>query len=134
MEQKFRRRVEALDEIFEFIGGFAREHNIDESVSFALNLVVEELFTNFVKHHPENPNEILIRLVRDGSRLIVNLIDYDAQPFDPTLAGEVNVQESLPNRKVGGLGIHLVKKMVDELHYEYVHGESRITVIKNLEK
>ena len=134
MERRFKRTIDSLDQIFEFLNEFVTANKIDESVTFTLNLVVEELFTNMVKYHSESREDILINATRDGSTLIVSLVDFDVEPFDVTITGEVNVNQALRDRKIGGLGIHLVKKMVDNLNYEYANRRSRITFTKNLEK
>ena len=134
MEHKFKRQIESLDEVFSFLHDFFSANGIDESIIFTVDLVVEELFTNLVKYDSKNTNDISICLRKNENKLIISLIDFDAKPFDLTKTEEVDVGKPLENRKIGGLGIHLVKKMVDELNYEYLNRQSRITFTKILEK
>ena len=133
MEEKFKRDVQSLDGIFNFIAEYIGKNAIDESVAFTVNLVVEELFTNMVKYNPRDANDISISLEREGSQLRICLVDYEAEPFDITKRDEVDTSESMEQRRIGGLGIHIVKKMVDSITYDYSNGQSKITLIKNLE-
>ena len=87
-----------------------------------------------VKYNPTSRSEILIDLKKDGKTLTISVTDFDSDPFDLTKAGEVDIHQSLRNRKVGGLGIHLVKKMVDTVDYEYQDRQSKVTLTKRLEK
>jgi serine/threonine-protein kinase RsbW len=61
--------------------------------------------------------------------LEVRLTDYDVERFDPTRAAPVDVNAPLDERSPGGLGLYLVMKMVDSIHYEYRNRQSKITFI-----
>jgi anti-sigma regulatory factor (Ser/Thr protein kinase) len=119
MEKHFQRDINSLDKIFEFICEFIAENKIDESTAFSINFAIEEIFTNMVKYNPENQNNISISLNKDGNKLILCLTDYDVGHFDITKLKEVDTGQPLQERKVGGLGLHIVKQMVDEIDYEY---------------
>ncbi len=134
MDKKFKRDLNSLDGIFKFINEFSAKTGVDESVVFTINLVVEELFTNMVKYTYENSNEILLQLKKDADDLIIHLTDFDVDPFDITKTVEVDTKKSLEERGVGGLGIHLVKQMIDKIEYEYKDRQSKIILIKHLEK
>ncbi len=134
MDKKFKRDLNSLDGIFKFIKKFSAKTGLDESVVFTINLVVEELFTNIVKYTSENSNEILLQLKKNEDDLIIHLTDFDVDPFDITKTAEVDTKQSLEERRVGGLGIHLVKQMIDKIEYEYKDRQSKIILIKHLEK
>ena len=134
MDKKFKRDLNSLDRIFQFINEFSAKTGVDESVVFTINLVVEELFTNMVKYTNENSNEILLQLKKNEDDLIIHLTDFDVDPFDITKTAEVDTKQSLEERSVGGLGIHLVKQMIDKIEYEYKDRQSEIILIKHLEK
>ena len=133
MGKKFKRNLSSLDDIFEFIDEFSVKTGLDESVVFTMSLVVEELFTNMVKYTSGNTNKILLELKKEENNLIIHLTDFDVDPFDITETAEVDTKQSLEERRVGGLGIHLVKEMMDKIEYEYKDRQSKIILIKHLE-
>jgi serine/threonine-protein kinase RsbW len=132
---EFRREVDALREVFVFLAKFIDGQELDEKAAFCINLVVEELFTNMVRHNEGGGESIVLSVERQDDRVLLELIDTDVEPFDPDTAEVPQVDAGIEDRRPGGLGIYLVKKMVDELNYEYeTEGRRmRITVTKALE-
>jgi anti-sigma regulatory factor (Ser/Thr protein kinase) len=133
MKRRFKRNITSLNEIFEFIENFAGKHNFDHGTLFSLNLVVEELFTNVVKYNSQNKHDVTIALTKRDSDVIITLTEFDTEPFDITKRPEVDIDRHLGERRVGGLGIHLVKKMVDKIDYKYKGRCSKIILTKHLE-
>lgn len=106
---------------------------MDERLRLTLDFVVEELFTNLVKYN-NGSQPIEIYLNRDGDSVRLELVDHDVDPFDPNLdAPKVDTTKSMEERTPGGLGLHLVKAMVDDVAYEYEDRDMRIIVTKYLE-
>ncbi|NIO02266.1 MAG: hypothetical protein GTO42_08995 [Candidatus Latescibacteria bacterium] len=134
MEKNFKREISALDEIFSFVDDFVTESRIDDAVAFSIRLAVEELFTNFVRHNTGGLDHIAISLKRDSNQLLIQLKDFQVEPFDMTKVKSVDVDLPLEKRKAGELGIHLVKSIVDKLSYEYSKRTLCVTAIKNLEE
>lgn len=132
MEKQFKREIGSLDEIFDFIDDFVSAHDISEDIAFSMRLVVEELFTNLVRHNVGGQDHILIRLDKDSSQLTLQLKDFDVDPVI-TPETQVDIHQPLNERRIGGLGIHLVKSVVDKLTYEYKNGTLCVTAIKNME-
>lgn len=133
MEKKFERRIDSLENIYHFIIEFAAQYKFGKKNALTINLVVEELFTNMVKYNPGNTNEILISLSRESNKIIISIIDYDVEPFDIRKTEEYDLKKTLEERRVGGLGIPLVKTMMDEIEYEYKDRQSKIILVKYLE-
>ena len=94
-----------------------------------VDLATEELFVNMVTYNTESSEDILIEMVPHALGLEVRLTDYDVERFDPASAGSVDVNAPLDERTTGGLGLYLVMKMVDSIHYEYRNRQSKITFI-----
>jgi serine/threonine-protein kinase RsbW len=132
---EFRREIEAIGEVFAFLGNFADGQEIDEKNAFCINLVVEELFTNMVRHNEGGGDRITLSIERRNDRIHLELLDIDVEPFDPKTAEIPPVDAGIEERRPGGLGIYLVKKMVDDLKYDYEAEDRRmrITVTKTLE-
>ncbi len=134
VEKHFPRDIKSLQPITEFTDGFLARNGINKSHSFPLHFVIEELFTNMVKYNPRNGSDISVRLEVVDESLVLRIVDFDSEPFDVTKSPPVNIHLPLEKRRIGGLGIHLIKKMVDSIEYEYVDRESRITVTRKLGK
>jgi anti-sigma regulatory factor (Ser/Thr protein kinase) len=134
MEQAFERNIQSLEKMFALIDNFFETQKIDESFRFPIHLAIEELFTNILKYQANNTGEVILSLSRENNRLNIRLIDNDSVPFDLTEVDDVEIDEYIRRGKPGGLGIHLVKRVVDDLKYEYANKTTIITIIKNLEK
>jgi serine/threonine-protein kinase RsbW len=132
MNKKFKRTFDSLRNIFEFTESFFSTEGIDGKHRFAVNFAVEELFTNMVKYNPGNPNEILLSIDHVDGELVVSLTDFDVDRFDVTEDRKVDVDSPLEERKIGGLGLHLIPKMIDSIDYDYADRQSKITFTKQL--
>ncbi len=130
MQKKFNRSYDSLEEIFEFTENVFSTGQVDESCRFPVHFVMEELFTNMVKYNPENSNDILLDVDASDDRVKVVMTDYGVDSFDVTAAREVDTESALDARPVGGLGLHLIKKLVDTLEYNYENRQSTITFTK----
>ena len=132
---EFRREIEAIGEVFAFLETFVESQEIDEKTAFCINLVVEELFTNMVRHNEGGGDRIAVSVERRDDHLHLELIDSNVEPFDPQTAEIPLVDAGIEVRRPGGLGIYLVRKMVDDLNYDYEAEDRRmrITVTKTLE-
>ena len=132
MRRNYRRDLESLDGIFTFAGEFESANGLDDSESYFLDLTMEELFTNLVRHAPGS-DEIEIEIELEGNLLTIRLTDRETEPFDGNSLGYVDTEAPLMEREPGGLGIHLVKKMADGLDYDYDEGTLVVTARKRLE-
>ena len=128
MEKAFRRDYSSLDQIFGFIHEALESENANETVEFALKLATEELFTNMVKYNAGSASQIRIRIGSRRGALVVELIDDDVDPFDPGDADLAGVDEAVEDRRIGGLGLRLVRSVVDRISYSYECKDRRMTV------
>ncbi len=134
MQKKFKREISSLEQVFDFIDRYFSGNTVEKSVLFSVKFVIEELFTNMVKYNvSDSHSDILLNLDKHGNRLIITLTDFGVDRFDITEVQDADVSLSLEDRKVGGLGVHLIKRMVDSIDYHYSNRESTITLTKNLE-
>ncbi len=133
MNRSFKRSIQSLDSVFEFLNGFILQYGIGDGDAFTLKFAVEELFTNLVKYNPDSPSDISLALTRNGTSVVLQLVDYQAVAFDPTKTAELDLTKRLEERRPGGLGIHLVKKMIDSIDYQHVNNQSIITLTHHVE-
>lgn len=111
----------------------AEEWNISFGISNTINLALEEAFTNLVKYayKDENPHSIEIQFERKTDRVVITLID-DSPPYDPTEKEDPDVSLSAEERPIGGLGIYLIKKLMDEVEYKQVGDMNHFIITKYL--
>ncbi len=134
MKKAFPRNYSSLDPIFGFIAETASHHTVDEKTMFSIKLATEELFTNMVKYNTGTGNEITISIDVDKRAVTVRLVDVDVDPFDPEAAVEAGVTGDVEDRQIGGLGLRLVRSVVDKLSYEYKNRIMTVELTKQLEQ
>ena len=127
MKKTYRRSLDEIAAIVADTGRFFAEAGIDESLRMKVDLSLEELFVNMVAYNTETDREIEVEMRPIEGGVEVSLTDHDVERFDPTIAREVDVDAPLSERTAGGLGLYLVLKMADSIHYEYHERTSRIT-------
>lgn len=132
MERYFERSYASLSELFSFLDRCLETGNISESDAFSARLALEELFTNMVKYSTSKARDISVRLdVREGE-LVMVLTDFDAEPFDPNAHPAPDLKAPLADRRPGGLGLHLVRRMVDSMDHQYSDRNNIITLKKTV--
>ena len=130
MEKAFPRRLGALEDLFAWVSGFLRREGVGEAGSFAVKFAVEEMFVNMVRYNPGCADDIVVGLSRKGDRLEVSLTGVEAKPFDITGVADYDGGLPLEQRRPGGLGIHLTRKLMDGIAYRHEHGRGTVTLIK----
>jgi serine/threonine-protein kinase RsbW len=129
MERKLKRDFSELKNIVTMTEAVFNEMGLQSGLRNVVDLATEELFVNMVTYNTESTEDILIEMVPHALGLEVSLTDYNVKRFDPTSAATVDVNAPLDERVPGGLGLYLVMKMVDSIHYEYRNRQSKITFI-----
>ena len=127
MRSDFSRSFDELKNIVAFTDRFFAHEKIDSSVRQVVDLCVEELFVNMVTYNTETDANITLEMLPHRDGVQVSLTDYDVERFDPRNTPKVDVDAPLEQRTPGGLGLYLVSKMVDSIHYDYHDRTSRIT-------
>ena len=127
MQRKYQRSFNQIRKIVEDTAGFFSEHEIDDSLRMKVDLSLEELFVNMVNYNTETDSDILVEMKPIEQGIEVSLTDFDVVRFDPTMAAEIDIDAPLSERTPGGLGLYLVLKMADSIHYEYRDRKSKIT-------
>jgi anti-sigma regulatory factor (Ser/Thr protein kinase) len=97
---------------------FAEQHDLAPELVYRVNLVLEEIITNVISYGYEDSSEheISVRLSWKDPRIEIEIKD-DGRPFNPLEAPPPDMGKPLVERQIGGLGIHLVRKMMDESEY-----------------
>jgi serine/threonine-protein kinase RsbW len=132
IEKKFAKDFLSLKAIFEFVGRFSVSSKLNESQAFSIKFAVEEVFTNMVKYNP-GKNDVTISLDKEGKKIRVGFVDVETKPFDITKKEDINPSLPIEKRRPGGLGIFLIKKLMDTVEYAHDGTHSRITLTKLVE-
>ena len=129
MRSEFSRSFDEIQNIVAFTDRFFKEQEIDGSVRYVVDLCVEELFVNMVTYDTETDADITVEMVPHNGGVQVSLTDYNVERFDPRNVPKVDVDAPIEQREPGGLGLYLVSKMVDSIHYDYHDRTSKITFV-----
>jgi len=131
MQRSFKRELGSLAPLFEFTNEAAVRYRLDDEVVYAMNLAVEEIFTNMVKYGGGGP-EVSVGLEVRGDRLVIDLAHPGARPFDVAVEGQFDPASPLAARVPGGIGLYLVRRIMDEVVYEHRNGVAHVTLTKRL--
>jgi len=124
---QFAAKFEYLDEIREFVGEIARQGGFGDKDVYNIQLATDEAASNVIEHAYEKITDGILELacgVRDDLITIV-LIDH-GESFDPSEIPLPDLKADLSARKIGGLGIFLMRKLMDEVHYEVKPNEGNV--------
>lgn len=121
--------LKELERLTAWVRQFRAEHGLEDDVEFRLNLAIEELFTNAVRHGGCKgvANAVTIALEREGPDVIVKYTDC-GEAFDPADAPAADLESPLEERRAGGLGLHFVRQMAHRFEYHRWNSENRITM------
>ncbi len=126
--------VNELERLVTAVGEFCRAHGLDENVEFDLNLVLEELFTNSVRHGgcQGMPGAARVRLRMSAGGVEVEYSDR-GRPYNPLDAPEPNLDAPLMDRQPGGLGVHLVRQIMHDVRYRRAVDTNELSMIRRME-
>lgn len=108
---------------------FARAVALPSAVMFAVDTALEELLQNVVDH--SDAHEVTLRLSVESGEMRLEVAD-DGRPFNPLEVAGPDLSVPLAQREVGGLGVHLIRRMMDRAVYEHRGGCNRVALAKVL--
>jgi len=115
----FPARFEFLDEIREFVAEVAREGGFTEKEIYSLQLAADEAASNIIEHAYAGVSSADLDVSCDmhGNTLTITMHD-NGRPFDPSKVKKPDLKADLSDRQIGGLGVYLMRKLMDEVHYK----------------
>jgi serine/threonine-protein kinase RsbW len=128
--------VERLAEISEFIDRAARACGLNEDQSYDVQVAVDEACTNVINHayRGRKDGRIAVTCEKKSSEFIVTIQDWGKR-FDPKLVATPKTGDPLNRRKIGGLGLFFMQKMMDRVHFSSSQDHSNILVmVKKIKK
>lgn len=125
--------IQQIRQLETFMEAIATDMNLDPALALNLNLALEEAVTNVICYaYPKGTDGLVgIDAVLQEKSLEFIITD-SGTPFDPTTRPDADITLSVEERPIGGLGIYLVRQIMDEIHYSRVDGKNRLSLVKKL--
>ena len=126
--------IENIEKVTDFVNEELEKLDCSPKAQIQIDVAIDELFGN-IAHYAYNPNvgpaTIRVEVVEDPMAVVLTFIDHGI-PYDPLAKEDPDIKLSAEERKIGGLGIYMVKKSMDEITYEYKAGQNILRIKKNL--
>ena len=127
-------KAENLDQVMGFVDAEIEKYDCPPKAQMQIDIAVEELFIN-IANYAYAPDEgeatIRVEIDNDNPAVTITFIDQGV-PYDPLAKADPDVTLSAEEREIGGLGIFMVKKSMDDMKYEYKDGSNVLSIKKNL--
>ena len=124
-----RNDIQQIPTLTEWLAGL----NLPKDLNMPINLALEEVVSNVMLYaYPGKSGQVFVEFVRADKHQLVFTVTDGGIPFDPTQQAEADITLSAEERAIGGLGIHLVRQLMDNVKYERTDGKNVLTLVKNL--
>lgn len=126
--------IAEISKLNQFIEEIGEEFSLAPDLVFNLTLVMEEAVVNVINYaYPKEDHEKIYVSARLHEGSIIMIIADNGKEFDPTLAPEADITLSAEERPIGGLGIFLIRNIMNEVKYERIEGRNILTLEKKLQ-
>ena len=126
--------VENIDVVTDFVNEQLEVYDCPMKAQMQIDIAIDEFFSN-IAHYAYNPETgdatVRVEVVEDPMAVVITFIDKGI-PYDPLKKADPNTALSAEEREIGGLGIFMVKKTMDDITYEYKDGQNILKIKKNL--
>ena len=125
--------VQEVPKLAAFVDEVCEAAGMDMSTTMQMNLAIEEAVVNVMNYaYPAGTKGDVIIDAQAGSDWLKFIISDNGAPFDPTAKAEVDTTLSAEERGIGGLGIHLIRQLMDGINYERIDGRNVLALTKKL--
>jgi anti-sigma regulatory factor (Ser/Thr protein kinase) len=126
--------VENIEVVTDFVNEHLESFDCPMKAQMQIDIAIDELFGN-IAHYAYNPEvgdaTVRVEVKENPLAVVITFIDKGV-PYDPLKKADPNTNLSAEEREIGGLGIYMVKKSMDEISYEYKDGQNILTILKNI--
>lgn len=130
----FPARVESIPEISDYVSQRAEQAALHPKQIVHLQVAIDEVVANICLYaYQQPPGELTVRVASGQGRFAVDFVD-EGVPFDPLTAEEPEISADIADRDVGGLGIFLVRRLIDEVHYRRDGSRNILTLVVHAHK
>lgn len=125
--------ISEISKLNGFIEDIGNEFSLTPDIVFNLTLVLEEAVVNVINYaYPKEEHQYIYLSARLHEGSIIFVLTDTGKEFDPTLAPEADVTLGAEDRQIGGLGIFLIRQIMNEVKYERIEGKNVLTLEKKL--
>lgn len=134
-EIKIVNSIGELPRLAAFVEEICNVLSLSPETTMNINLALEEAVVNIIMYAypPQEEHDILLKFTSTEQQLIFLLTDKGLS-FDPTQRESADITSSIDERPIGGLGIFLIRSIMNEVSYQRLDGENRLIMKKNIEK
>ncbi|MGM9733077.1 MAG: ATP-binding protein [Prevotella sp.] len=126
-------QIEELERLAIFVEEVSEELGLDPETTMNLNLALEEVVSNVILYaYPQEMGEKITIMAQTEKQSLIFTITDKGKEFDPTKVEEADVTLSAEEREIGGLGIFIVKNIMNEVTYQRLDGKNILTLKKNI--
>jgi anti-sigma regulatory factor (Ser/Thr protein kinase) len=130
----FDAKLAQLDTIQAWVNSLLEANECPTGISLQISVIIEELFVNIVSYAYEGKaGEVTLRIAIDNSMFRMQFEDY-GKPFIPLEHPLLDTKEPLGKRRIGGMGIYIVRKTVDKIEYRREQGRNILTLYKRIKE
>lgn len=126
--------IENVPKVMEFVDEQLEQFDCPMKTQMQVDVAVEELFSN-IAHYAYNPGigsaTMRVEVVEEPLAVVITFID-NGIPYDPLAKADPDITLPAEEREIGGLGIYMVKKTMDDVSYEYRDGQNILRIKKNI--
>jgi anti-sigma regulatory factor (Ser/Thr protein kinase) len=133
LQTTIRNKIGDLESVRDLVSRFERCCGLPAEIVFDINVVLDELLSNIINYGyaDDAPHEICIRLSASDAMIEIAIED-DGKPFDPLAAPEPDLTLPLAQRPIGGLGLHFVRQLMDEVTYKRENNHNYLFLHKKI--
>ena len=134
-EKTVQATLENLDEVMAFVEEQMEVYHCSMKMQMQIAVAVEEIYVNIASYaYREQKGNARIRVQSGGDPLQISItFEDDGIPYNPLLKEDPDITLSAEERKIGGLGIYIVKKSMDQVEYQYQNGKNILTIRKDIQ-
>lgn len=130
-EIRLKNQVGELEHMAQFIEEIGEELKLDMELRTDLNIVLEELVSNIILYaYPEGAEGTIDLATESDGKIITFFLSDQGREFDPTLKEDPDVETNPAERQLGGMGIFIVKNIMDDVAYQRLEGKNVLTIKK----
>jgi len=137
MEKKLvlKNEIAEINKLAIFVEELGEELNLAPDLVFNLNLVLEEAVSNIILYaYPKEEHQEIVLTANKSDKNLIFVLTDSGKEFDPTQAPDADVTLSAEDRQIGGLGIFLIRQIMNKVEYQRIEGKNVLTLGKQLEE